>query len=132
MIRDVWDVQREASLTFYAEGAMLSREAMKRLQVIKRISEPGSGFRIAYNDLESAEEGICWGFAVRHISLLVIITRIMEKRSEIKEKKPKKKSCCRNQMGISAYIPEEYVQMFIAYVCIKESLWPEMMKKLSD
>jgi len=34
-------------------------------------------------------------------------------------------------MGISAYIPEEYVQDVISvWSCIKESLWPEMMKKI--
>ena len=34
------------------KGAMLSRDAQKRLQVIMDFTEPGSGFRIASNDLE--------------------------------------------------------------------------------
>ena len=41
------------------KGAMLSRDAQKRLQVIMDFTEPGSGFRIASNDLEIRGAGSC-------------------------------------------------------------------------
>jgi transcription-repair coupling factor (superfamily II helicase) len=97
------------------KGAMLSREAMKRLQVIKEFSEPGSGFRIAYNDLEIRGGGNLLGISQSgHISAVgyELYTELMEKTvREIKgEKVGEEESLPEIQMGISAFIPEEYVQ----------------------
>jgi transcription-repair coupling factor (superfamily II helicase) len=96
-------------------GAMLSREAMKRLQVIKEFSEPGSGFRIAYNDLEIRGGGNLLGISQSgHISAVgyELYTELMERTvREIKgEEVGEEESLPEIQMGISAFIPEEYVQ----------------------
>ncbi len=97
------------------KGAMLSREAMKRLQVIKEFSEPGSGFRIAYNDLEIRGGGNLLGISQSgHISAVgyELYTELMEKTvREIKgEKTGEEETLPEIQLGISAFIPEEYVQ----------------------
>lgn len=97
------------------QGAMLSREAMKRLQVIKEFSEPGSGFRIAYNDLEIRGGGNLLGVSQSgHISAVgyELYTELMEKTvREIKgEKTEEEEMLPEIQLGIAAFIPEEYVQ----------------------
>lgn len=97
------------------KGAMLSREAMKRLQVIKEFSEPGSGFRIAYNDLEIRGGGNLLGISQSgHISAVgyELYTELMEKTiRDIKgEKIDEEELLPEIQMGISAFIPENYVQ----------------------
>jgi transcription-repair coupling factor (superfamily II helicase) len=97
------------------QGAMLSREAMKRLQVIKEFSEPGSGFRIAYNDLEIRGGGNLLGISQSgHISAVgyELYTELMEKTvREIKGEKIEEEELMPEiQLGISAFIPEEYVQ----------------------
>ena len=97
------------------KGVMLSREAMKRLQVIKEFSEPGSGFRIAYNDLEIRGGGNMLGISQSgHISAVgyELYTELMEKTvREIKgEKTEEEEMLPEIQLGISAFIPEEYVQ----------------------
>jgi transcription-repair coupling factor (superfamily II helicase) len=94
---------------------MLSREAMKRLQVIREFSEPGSGFRIAYNDLEIRGGGNLLGVSQSgHISAVgyELYTELMEKTiREIKgEKTFEEEALPEIQLGISAYIPEDYVQ----------------------
>jgi transcription-repair coupling factor (superfamily II helicase) len=96
-------------------GAMLSREAMKRLQVIKEFSEPGSGFRIAYNDLEIRGGGNLLGINQSgHISAVgyELYTELMEKTiREIKgEEIAEEELLPEIQLGIPAFIPEEYVQ----------------------
>ena len=96
-------------------GAMLSREAMKRLQVIKEFSEPGSGFRIARNDLEIRGGGNLLGVSqsghIRSVGY-ELYTELMEKTiREIKgEKNVEEELLPEIQLGVSAFIPEEYVQ----------------------
>jgi transcription-repair coupling factor (superfamily II helicase) len=97
------------------KGAMLSREALKRLQVIKEFSEPGSGFRIAYNDLEIRGGGNLLGLSqAGHICAVgyELYTELMEKTvREIKgEKVDEEEIQPEIQLGVSAFIPEEYVQ----------------------
>jgi len=97
------------------KGAMLSREAMKRLQVIKEFSEPGSGFRIAYNDLEIRGGGNLLGISQSgHISAVgyELYTELMEKTiREIKGEKTEEEELLPEiQLGISAFISEGYVQ----------------------
>ncbi len=97
------------------KGAMLSREAIKRLQVIKEFSEPGSGFRIAYNDMEIRGGGNLLGISQSgHVSAVgyELYTELMEKTiREIKgEKVVEEEALPEIQLGISAFIPEEYVQ----------------------
>ncbi len=97
------------------KGAMLSREAMKRLQVIKEFSEPGSGFRIAYNDMEIRGGGNLLGISQSgHVSAVgyELYTELMEKTiREIKgEKVVEEEVLPEIQLGLSAFIPEEYIQ----------------------
>jgi transcription-repair coupling factor (superfamily II helicase) len=97
------------------QGAMLSREAMKRLQVIKEFSEPGSGFRIAYNDMEIRGGGNLLGVSQSgHVSAVgyELYTELMEKTiREIKgEKIIDEEVLPEIQLGVSAFISEEYVQ----------------------
>jgi len=96
-------------------GAMLSREAMKRLQVIKEFAEPGSGFRIAYNDLEIRGGGNLLGISQSgHVSAVgyELYTELMEKTiREIKgESLDEEDLMPEIQLGISAFIPEDYVR----------------------
>jgi len=97
------------------KGAMLSRDAMKRLQAIKEFSEPGSGFRIAYNDLEIRGGGNLLGLSqAGHISAVgyELYTELMEKTvQEIKGSAPAvEETMPEIQMGISAFLPEDYVE----------------------
>jgi transcription-repair coupling factor (superfamily II helicase) len=96
------------------KGALLSREAMKRLQVIREFSEPGSGFRIAHNDLEIRGGGNLLGISQSgHISAVgyELYTELMEKtiREINGEKIIEEEAMPEIQLGVSAYIPEEYV-----------------------
>ena len=96
-------------------GALLSRDAMKRLQAIKEFSDPGSGFRIAYNDLEIRGGGNLLGLSqAGHISAVgyELYTELMEKTvREIKgDKIIEEESLPEIQMGISALLPEDYVE----------------------
>jgi transcription-repair coupling factor (superfamily II helicase) len=97
------------------QGAMLSREAMKRLQVIKEFSDPGSGFRIAYNDLKIRGGGNLLGISQSgHICAVgyELYTELMEKAiREIKgEENGERELLPEIQLGVSAFIPEGYVQ----------------------
>ncbi|MRR17147.1 MAG: transcription-repair coupling factor [Deltaproteobacteria bacterium] len=96
-------------------GALLSRDAMKRLQAIKEFSEPGSGFRIAYNDLEIRGGGNLLGLSqAGHISAVgyELYTELMEKTvREIQgDTAPAEEVLPEISMGISAFLPEDYVE----------------------
>lgn len=96
-------------------GAMLSVDAMKRLQTIKEFSQPGSGFRIARNDLEIRGGGNLLGVSQSgHIRAVgyELYAELMEKTMrEIKgEKIAEEEEMPEIQLGVSALIPEEYVQ----------------------
>ncbi len=97
------------------QGALLSRDAMKRLQAIKEFSEPGSGFRIAYNDLEIRGGGNLLGLSqAGHISAVgyELYTELMEKTvREIQgDTTPVEEVLPEISMGISAFLPEDYVE----------------------
>jgi transcription-repair coupling factor (superfamily II helicase) len=107
--------QEAYSYLLLPQGAMLSREAIKRLRVIKEFSEPGSGFRIAYNDMEIRGGGNMLGISQSgHVSAVgyELYTELMEKTiREIKgEKTVEEEALPEIQLGLSAFIPEEYVQ----------------------
>jgi len=107
--------QEAAAYLLLPKGAILSRDAMKRLQAIKEFSEPGSGFRIAYNDLEIRGGGNLLGLSqAGHISAVgyELYTELMEKTvREIKgDPSPVEETLPEIQMGISAFLPEDYVE----------------------
>lgn len=95
-------------------GALLSRDAMRRLQAIKEFSDPGSGFRIAYNDLEIRGGGNLLGLSqAGHISAVgyELYTELMEKTvREIQgHPAPAEEEQPEISLGVSAYLPEDYV-----------------------
>ncbi|MEE9910532.1 MAG: transcription-repair coupling factor [Deltaproteobacteria bacterium] len=107
--------QEASAYLLLPRGALLSRDAMKRLQAIKEFSEPGSGFRIAYNDLEIRGGGNLLGLSqAGHISAVgyELYTELMEKTvREIQGNAPPVEDALPEiQMGISAFLPEDYVE----------------------
>ncbi|MFH1912048.1 MAG: transcription-repair coupling factor [Pseudomonadota bacterium] len=96
------------------KGAMLSRDAQKRLQVIMDFSEPGAGFRIASNDLEIRGAGNLLGISQSgHVSAVgyELYTELMEKAiRELKgEPAPEEEIKPEIHLGIPAFIPEVYM-----------------------
>jgi transcription-repair coupling factor (superfamily II helicase) len=96
------------------KGAMLSRDAQKRLQVIMDFTEPGSGFRIASNDLEIRGAGNLLGISQSgHVSAVgyELYTELMDKAiREIKgEPAPEEEVRPEIHLGIPAFIPEAYM-----------------------
>jgi transcription-repair coupling factor (superfamily II helicase) len=96
------------------KGAMLSRDAQKRLQVIMDFTEPGSGFRIASNDLEIRGAGNLLGASQSgHVSAVgyELYTELMDKAiREIKgESLPEEEIKPEIHLGIPAFIPETYM-----------------------
>jgi transcription-repair coupling factor (superfamily II helicase) len=96
------------------KGAMLSRDAQKRLQVIMEFTEPGSGFRIASNDLEIRGAGNLLGASQSgHVSAVgyELYTELMDKAiREIKGEAPQEEEIKPEiHLGIPAFIPETYM-----------------------
>jgi len=96
------------------KGAMLSRDAQKRLQVLMDFTEPGSGFRIASNDLEIRGAGNLLGISQSgHVSAVgyELYTELMEKAiRELKgEPAPEEEVKPEIHLGIPAFIPESYM-----------------------
>ncbi|HQM44865.1 MAG TPA: transcription-repair coupling factor [Smithellaceae bacterium] len=123
------------------KGALLSRDALRRLQAIKEFAEPGSGFRIAYNDLEIRGGGNLLGLSqAGHISAVgyELYTELMEKTvREIQgEAAPVEETLPEIQLGISAFLPEDYVQdvhqRLILYKRISHVSFPEELQEIRD
>jgi len=93
---------------------VLSRDAQKRLEVIKEFTEPGSGFKIATHDLEIRGAGNLLGVsqsgqiaAVGYEMYLELIEKtIKELRGETAVKEEVRPEI---QLGVPAFIPEDYV-----------------------
>lgn len=96
------------------KGAMLSRDAVRRLQVIMELTEPGSGFRIAASDLDIRGAGNILGLAQSgHVSAIgyELYTELMEQTiKEIKgEYREEEEFRPEINLGISAFIPDQYM-----------------------
>lgn len=96
------------------KGSMLSRDTQRRLRVIMDYAEPGSGFRIASNDLEIRGAGNILGTSQSGQIAAVgyeLYTELMEKTiREIKgEKIPEDEVKPEIHLGLPAYIPEDYM-----------------------
>jgi len=95
-------------------GAMLSPDAQKRLTVIKEFTEPGSGFKIASQDLEIRGAGNLVGMAQSgNISAVgyEMYTQLMERavRELRGEKMPEAEIKPEIHLGLAAFIPDGYV-----------------------
>ncbi|MCE5265543.1 MAG: transcription-repair coupling factor [Deltaproteobacteria bacterium] len=106
--------EEAAAYLLVPKGAMLSRDAQKRLQVIMDFTEPGSGFRIASNDLEIRGAGSLLGISQSgHVSAVgyELYTELMEKAiREIKgEPAPEEEPRPEIHLGLPAFIPEAYM-----------------------
>ena len=96
------------------KGAMLSRDAQKRLEVIMEFSEPGAGFRIAANDLEIRGGGSLLGVSQSgHVTAVgyELYTELMEKTvRELKgETVPEEEVRPEINLGLPALIPADYM-----------------------
>ena len=106
--------ERSCAYLFIPAGAVLSRDAQKRLEVIKEFTEPGSGFKIATHDLEIRGAGNLLGVsqsgqiaAVGYEMYLELIEKtIKELRGETAVKEEVRPEI---QLGVPAFIPEDYV-----------------------
>ncbi|HUH65566.1 MAG TPA: transcription-repair coupling factor [Syntrophales bacterium] len=98
---------------FVPKGAMLSRDTQRRLRVIMDFTEPGSGFRLASNDLEIRGAGNILGTSQSGQIAAVgyeLYTELMEKTiRELKGEKPAEETKPEIHLGIPAFIPEEYM-----------------------
>ncbi len=96
------------------KGSMLSQDTQRRLRVIMDFSEPGSGFRIASNDLEIRGAGNILGTSQSGQIAAVgyeLYTELMERTiREIKgEKIPEDEAKPEIHLGLPAFIPEDYM-----------------------
>jgi transcription-repair coupling factor (superfamily II helicase) len=133
--------QEACAYLLLPKGALLSRDALRRLQSIKEFSEPGSGFRIAYNDLEIRGGGNLLGLSqAGHISAVgyELYTELMEKTvREIQgNAAPVEEAPPEIQMGISAFLPEDYVQdvhqRLMLYKRISLAATPEDLQEIRN
>ncbi|MGO9214252.1 MAG: transcription-repair coupling factor [Syntrophales bacterium] len=96
------------------KGVMLSRDTRRRLRVIMDFTEPGSGFRLASNDLEIRGAGNILGTSQSGQIAAVgyeLYTELMERTiREIKgEEKPVEDAKPEIHLGLPAFIPEDYM-----------------------
>ena len=121
------------------KGAMLSRDAQKRLQTLIDFSEPGSGFRIASNDLEIRGTGNLLGTSQSgHVSAVgyELYTELMEKTiRELKgEELSREEVKAEIHLGIPAFIPEEYMadehRRLLTYKRISLARTPEEIQEI--
>ncbi|MFH1081290.1 MAG: transcription-repair coupling factor [Pseudomonadota bacterium] len=106
--------EEAAAYLIVPKGAMLSRDAARRLQAIMEFSEPGSGFRIASNDLDIRGGGNLLGTSQSgHVSAVgyELYTELMEKTiRELKgEPMPEDEIRPEINLGLSAFIPAGYM-----------------------
>jgi len=106
--------EEAAAYLLVPRGAMLSRDATRRLQAITEFSEPGSGFRIASNDLDIRGGGNLLGTSQSgHVSAVgyELYTELMEKTiRELKgEPPPEDELRPEINLGLAAFIPAGYM-----------------------
>ncbi|NPU85024.1 MAG: transcription-repair coupling factor [Syntrophaceae bacterium] len=122
-------------------GAMLSRDAVKRLQVILDFSEPGSGFKIATSDLEIRGTGNLLGSSQSgHVSAVgyEMYTELMERAiRELKgQEMPEEDIRPEISLGIAAYLPAEYIgdehQRLVSYKRISMAASDEELREIRE
>ncbi len=137
--------EEAAAYLLVPRGAMLSRNAMRRLQAIMEFSEPGSGFRIASNDLDIRGGGNLLGTSQSgHVSAVgyELYTELMEKTiRELKgEPVPEDEIRPEINLGLTAFIPAGYMadehQRLVTYkrmsMAVSEEELAEIREELTD
>jgi transcription-repair coupling factor (superfamily II helicase) len=137
--------EEAAAYLLVPRGAMLSRNAMRRLQAIMEFSEPGSGFRIASNDLDIRGGGNLLGTSQSgHVSAVgyELYTELMEKTiRELKgEPVPEDEIRPEINLGLTAFIPAGYMadehQRLVTYkrmsMAVAEEELAEIREELTD
>jgi transcription-repair coupling factor (superfamily II helicase) len=134
---------REESFAYLMvpKGALLSRDAVKRLQVILDFSEPGSGFKIATSDLEIRGTGNLLGSSQSgHVSAVgyELYTELMERaiRELQGQELPEEEIRPEISLGIAAYLPNEYIgdehQRLITYKRISLAASDEELREIRE
>jgi transcription-repair coupling factor (superfamily II helicase) len=133
--------EEAAAYLLVPKGAMLSRDAMRRLQAIMEFSEPGSGFRIASNDLDIRGGGNLLGTSQSgHVSAVgyELYTELMEKTiRELKgEPAPEDELRPEINLGLAAFIPAEYMadehQRLVTYKRISVAASEQALSEIRD
>lgn len=103
-----------AAYLLIPRGAVLTKDARKRLRVAQEFTTPGSGFKVAAHDLEIRGAGNILGVSQSgHVSAVgyelyteMMETAIMELRGETREDRSAQPEI---RLGVPAFIPDEYV-----------------------
>ena len=122
----------------YQKDKHLTDDAYKRLDAIKEFSQLGSGFKIAMRDLEIRGAGNIFGKEQHgHIAKVgydMFVKLLDEQVKEIKGENVRRKSDVKLEIGLSAYISEDYIedgeQRIIYYTRISEISSKEEMREL--
>ena len=131
--------EEAAAYLLVPKGAMISRDAQKRLQVIMDFSEPGSGFRIASSDLDIRGGGNLLGTSQSgHVSAVgyELYTELMEKtiRELRGEPMPEEEIKPEINLGLPAFIPADYMpdehQRLVTYKRISLAVTEEELSEL--
>ena len=131
--------EEAAAYLLIPKGAMLSRDARKRLQVIVDFSEPGSGFRIATSDLDIRGGGSLLGTSQSgHVSAVgyELYVELMEKTiRELKgEPMPEEEVKTEINLGLPAFIPADYMpdehQRLVSYKRISVAAAEEEIEEI--
>ena len=97
----------------YRKHKMLSEISVRRLEAIREYTEFGSGFKIALRDLEIRGAGNLLGAEqsghISNVGYDMYMKLLSEAVLEIKGEKIPKKTECSVDLGISAFIPEDYI-----------------------
>jgi len=107
--------EEAAAYLLIPQGALLSTDARKRLQVVRELTEPGSGFSIASHDLEIRGSGNILGVSQSgHIAAVgyeMYIELIESTIRELRGEKPEQEEKIRPEihLGLPAFIPEDYI-----------------------
>lgn len=107
--------EEAAAYLLIPQGAMLSPDAQKRLEVVRELTEPGSGFSIASHDLEIRGAGNILGTSQSgHVAAVgyemyvqLIESTIRELRGE--KATPEEEVRPEIHLGLPAFIPEDYI-----------------------